>query len=153
MSATCTHAPASATTLPELPRDVELGRLFADLAAELTRAVDPDAVTAAVASLTTVALRLGARESWLGWDSWSSRSGTTSAPTDSAGTFTMFGIRKEQPGPRWQAPLRRGLAGVPGVVPPGRRRCSNTCIYWLSWSCSDRPVAAGFSSIRETKPL
>ena len=103
MSATCTHAPASATTLPELPRDVELGRLFADLAAELTRAVDPDAVTAAVASLTTVALRLGARESWLGWDSWSSRSGTTSPPTDSARTFTMFGIREEQPGPRWQA--------------------------------------------------
>ena len=108
MSATCTHSPA-ATTRPQLPRDVEFGRLFADLAAELTRAVDPDAVTAAVASLTTVALRLGTRESWEAWDSWSSwssrssRSGTVSPPTVPARTFTMFGIREEQPGPRWQA--------------------------------------------------
>src|SRR6476659_9913991 len=98
MSATCTHSPAFATTRPQLPRDVELGRLFADLSAELTRAVDPDTVTAAVASITAAALRLGAREWWVGWDSWSSRSGrsgTVSPPTDSARTFTMFGIREE----------------------------------------------------------
>jgi predicted choloylglycine hydrolase len=103
MTATLTHPDAYATTLPQVSRDIEFGRLFADLAAELARAVDADAVTAAVESLTTAALRLGDRESWAAWDSWSSRSGTTPPPTDSVRSFTLFGIREEQPGSRWQA--------------------------------------------------
>ena len=106
VKATLTTCQSPAPSLPPPPRfpgDVELARLFADLAAELARAVDPDAVTAAVETLITVALRLGARESWAAWDSWSSRSETASPPTDSARSFTLFGIREERPGPRWQA--------------------------------------------------
>ena len=103
MSATCTLTPARATTLPQRTPELDSARTFADLGAELARAVDPDAVTAAVESLITVALRLGARESWAAWDSWSSRNETPSAATDSTRSFTMFGIREEQPGPRWQA--------------------------------------------------
>lgn len=103
MPATRTHLSACATTLRQVPRDLEVARTFTDLAAELARAVDPDAVTAAVESLITVALRLGTRESWAAWDSWSSRSETASPCTDSARAFTLFGIREKQPGPRWQA--------------------------------------------------
>ncbi|RYP82132.1 peptidase C45 [Nocardioides guangzhouensis] len=46
---------------------------------------------------------MGSRESWAAWDSWSSGTGTASPPTDSARSFTLVGIREEQPGPRWQA--------------------------------------------------
>jgi predicted choloylglycine hydrolase len=95
MSTTCTH--------PPLPSDVEFGRLFADLAAELARAVDPEAVSAAVESLTSVALRIGSSESWATWDSRSGRTGTASPSTGSARSFTLFGIREGRPGPRWQA--------------------------------------------------
>ena len=109
MSTLCTHPPVSAVTLPRPSRDVDPGRLFADLAADLARAVDPDAVTAAVESLTTAALSLGAQESWAAWepwadsDRWSSGTGTASPRTDPARSFTLFGMREEQPGPRWQA--------------------------------------------------
>ncbi len=95
MSATCTRPPACE---PESAHHT-----FADLAAELARAVDPDAVTAAVESLVTLALRWGTRETWAAWDSWSSPSETASPPTDSARSFTLFSIREEKPGPRWQA--------------------------------------------------
>jgi len=103
MTATCTRPPARATTLPQVPRELDSSRTFADLAADLARAVDPDAFTAAVESLVSVALRLGTQESWTDWDSWSSRSGTTSPDTASARSFTLFSIREEKPGPRWQA--------------------------------------------------
>ena len=67
MPATRTHPPALART----PRsyDPDFGRLFGDLAAELARAVDPAAVTAAVESLTTVALSLGTPDWWAQPDS------------------------------------------------------------------------------------
>ncbi|MGZ4459787.1 MAG: C45 family autoproteolytic acyltransferase/hydrolase [Nocardioidaceae bacterium] len=103
MPTTCAHPPAPTTTLPELPRDVDLGRLFADLAAELARAVDQDAITAAVEALTAVALRLGTEGSWPAGDSSSGRSGIASPPSDGARSFTLFGIREERPGPRWRA--------------------------------------------------
>jgi hypothetical protein len=58
MSPTCSGHSASAATLPQFSRDVDFGRLFADLAADISRAADADALTAAVQSLTTVALRM-----------------------------------------------------------------------------------------------
>ena len=103
MSATCTHPSPIATTTRHDPTDSDPGRLFTDLAAELSRAVDPDQIASAVESLTTAALRLVTRESWSAWDSWRDRRDSTSGQTQSAGRFTMFGIREEKPGPRWQA--------------------------------------------------
>jgi predicted choloylglycine hydrolase len=112
MTTTRSRPPAFATATSPLPHDADLGRLFADLAAEVARAADPEAVTAAVESLTTVALRLGARapreawESWSSWGSWSSWSSCgelPARPVDVTGPFTLFGIREPQPGPRWQA--------------------------------------------------
>lgn len=100
MPITHTHPPAVATNVTPRSRDVEFGHLFADLAAEIARAADTDAVTAAVESLTTVALRLGSRESWAAWDIWS---WTASPPIHPARSFTLFGIREAQPGPRWHA--------------------------------------------------
>ncbi len=58
---------------------------------------------AAVESLTTVALRLGSREWWAAWDSWDDWSGTGAPTQDPARSFTLFGIREEQPGARWKA--------------------------------------------------
>ena len=58
---------------------------------------------AAVESLTAAALRLGAQDSWPAWDSWSSGAGTETPLTGSSRSFTLFGIREERPGPRWQA--------------------------------------------------
>jgi predicted choloylglycine hydrolase len=101
MTATRTRPHAHAAT--QVSRDIELSRLFADLAAELARAADPAAVTAAVESLAAAALRLAEREAWPAWDSWSSGSGSAPPRTDSVRSFTLFGIREEQPGLRWQA--------------------------------------------------
>ncbi len=103
MPATYADFSAPAPALAELPRDQDFGRLFCDLAAEFARAVDPDALAAAVESLTTVALRLGTPESWGAWDSRSGQCGGTAPSSDSARSFTMFGIREEKPGPRWRA--------------------------------------------------
>jgi predicted choloylglycine hydrolase len=106
MTTTRSRPPAFATATSPLPHDADLGRLFADLAAEVARAADPEAVTAAVESLTTVALRLGAcapREAWESWDRWSSCDELAAPPVDVARSFTLFGIREPQPGPRWQA--------------------------------------------------
>jgi predicted choloylglycine hydrolase len=106
MTTTCSRPTVSATATSPLPRDADLGRLFADLAAEVARAADPEAVTAAVEALTTVALRLGGRtprEPWESWDRWSCRGELPAAPVDVARSFTLFGIREPQPGPRWQA--------------------------------------------------
>lgn len=100
------------TSPPPLRYDADLGRLFADLGAELGRATDPDDVTAAVESLVATALRLGTRECWAAWDNWSgwNEPATEIAPTpaaptpsESARSFTLYGIREEQPGPRWRA--------------------------------------------------
>ena len=105
MSSTCTHPPTFATVTPH-SFDRDFGRLFGDRAAELARAVDSDAVTAAVESLTTLALSLGTPEWWAPWESWAnwdSWSGTASPATDAPRSFTLFGIREERPGPRWQA--------------------------------------------------
>ncbi|MET1059486.1 MAG: C45 family peptidase [Nocardioides sp.] len=101
MPTACTQP--CATALLPFSRDVDIGRLFADLAADLARAADPDAVTAAVESLTTVALRMGTRESWTAWDGWSSGTAIASPRGDSARSFTLTGIREERPGARWQA--------------------------------------------------
>ena len=106
MTTTCSRPTVSATATSPLPRDADLGRLFADLAAEVARAADPEAVTAAVESLTTVALRLGGRtprEPWESWDRWSCRGELPAPPVDVARSFTLFGIREPRPGPRWQA--------------------------------------------------
>lgn len=89
-----------------------LGRVFADLGAELGRATDPAGVTAAVESLVATALRLGTRECWATWDSWSgwnepateiSPTEAPPTPSESARSFTLHGIREERPGPRWRA--------------------------------------------------
>lgn len=89
-----------------------LGRLFADLGAELGRAADPADVTATVESLVATALRLGTRECWATWDSWSgwNEPATEISPTEapptpsgSARSFTLHGIREGRPGPRWRA--------------------------------------------------
>ncbi|MEO7350955.1 MAG: C45 family peptidase [Marmoricola sp.] len=103
MSTTCTHPPALANTRHRPPSDVDLGLLFADLADGISRADGPAEVMAAVESLTAVALRLGTRELWTDWDNWSDWNGTDSPPDDSTRSFTLFGIREERPGPRWQA--------------------------------------------------
>src|SRR3954471_13981020 len=102
MTATRTR-PAAFATPTRLPSELEVGRLFADIAATFAGATYPDALTAAVESVTTVALRLGARESWAAWDRWSGWAGTASPVIDSVRSFTVFGIREERPGPRWQA--------------------------------------------------
>ena len=101
MSVSCAHRPAPSVTVPELPTDLDLGRTFTELAAELARASDPDALSRAVESLMTAALRLADPESWPVWDSWSAAAESPSS--DSARSFTLFGIREEEPGPRWQA--------------------------------------------------
>ena len=103
MQATCTDTCALATVPRQLPHDLDFGRLFVDLATEFARVVDPEEVAAAVESLTAVALRLGTPESWTAWESWSGQAGTAAPSSDSARSFTMFGIREETPGPRWQA--------------------------------------------------
>jgi len=106
MTTTCSRPLAFAAATSPLPHDADLGRHFADLAAEVARAADPAAVTAAVESLTTVALRLGAwapRETWGRWDRWNSCDELAAPPVDVARSFTLFGIREPQPGPRWQA--------------------------------------------------
>jgi predicted choloylglycine hydrolase len=103
MPATRTHSAALASSRSQCSRDVQLGQPFVDLTAEVARAVDPNAITAAVQSLIAVALRLGTPESWTAWGSWGSESGTATHSTDSAGSFTLFGIREPKPGPRWQA--------------------------------------------------
>src|SRR5215213_6935558 len=96
--------PAVTIRMPsELPLDVDFGRIFTVLAAELARTVDPDAVRAAVEAFATVGVRLGTRDSWAAWDSWTSRSATAPPANDSVRSFTLFGIRAAQPGPRWQA--------------------------------------------------
>ncbi len=106
MTTTCSRPLAFAAATSPLPHDADLGRLFGDLAAEVARAADPAAVTAAVESLTTVALRLGAwapRETWGRWDRWNSCDELAAPPVDVSRSFTLFGIREPQPGPRWQA--------------------------------------------------
>ena len=114
MPTTHTHPPTFAIMTPR-SCDRDFGRLFGDRAAELAQAVDADAFTAAVESLTTVAISLGTLEwwapwessasweSWASWDSWSGWAGTASPAIDPPRSFTLFGIREERPGPRWQA--------------------------------------------------
>ena len=60
MPTTHTHPPTFAIMTPR-SCDRDFGRLFGDRAAELAQAVDADALTAAVESLTTVAISLGTR--------------------------------------------------------------------------------------------
>jgi predicted choloylglycine hydrolase len=103
MTPTCSGPSASAATLPQFSRDVDFGRLFADLAADISRAADADALTAAVQSLTTVALRMGSPELWADRDSWTGSAETASPHTESVRSFTLFGFREDQPGPRWQS--------------------------------------------------
>ena len=105
---TRTHPPTFATMTPR-SCDRDFGRLFGDLAAELSGAVDADALTAAVESLTTVAISLGTPEWWAPWESWASWdsssdwTGPQSPAIDPPRSYTLFGIREERPGPRWQA--------------------------------------------------
>ena len=77
--------------------------MFTDLADELARAVDPDELAAAVESLTAVALRVGTPESWVAWDAFIGQGDGTAPSRALARSFTMFGIREEKPGRRWQA--------------------------------------------------
>jgi predicted choloylglycine hydrolase len=110
-----THTQPSTFALTPRSCGLDFGRLFGDRAAELARAVDADALTAAVESLTTVAISLGtlewwapeessaSSESWASWDSWNVWAGTASPAIDPPRSFTLFGIREERPGPRWQA--------------------------------------------------
>jgi len=96
MSVTSLDVPTFAD--PRTHRPCEVGRLFAGLAAELARAAGPDAVAAAVDSLTTAALHLGSQAWWESWPGWSATD-----PRAATRSFTLFGIREERPGPRWQA--------------------------------------------------
>lgn len=102
MTATYADHPALPSTLPDLPTGLEIGRSFAELGAEVARAVDPAALTRAVESLTTAAIRLGAPEAWATRDPWSGL-GLASPSSGTHRSFTMFGIREKKPGPRWKA--------------------------------------------------
>jgi predicted choloylglycine hydrolase len=79
-----------------LTRPHEIGDRFAELATEIARAPDLDQNRAAVESLVTFALSLGKPESWGAWPRETDRRG-------SALSYTLFGIREDKPGPRWQA--------------------------------------------------
>ena len=102
MRSTGTHS-AFVGAPSSLYRPDDLGGLFAELATEIARVDDPAAVTSAVDSLIAFALGLGRWDSWASWDSWGGRSATATPTTDPARSFTLFGIRERQPGPRWQA--------------------------------------------------
>ena len=103
MSTIHAQPPAPTTALAELPRVPDFGNPYSALGAALGRAVDADAVMAAVEEIIATALDVGTARSWGAWDTGKGWSGTTSVPLQSPRSFTLFGIREARPGPRWQA--------------------------------------------------
>jgi len=89
----------------------ELGALIGKVAAELGNRPDPRAVDTLAGSFATIGMAMGKRWAWAPTDAevadcHPNAVGTNDAVGEPAGRafpFTMYGIREETPGPRWQA--------------------------------------------------